>query len=86
MTIDTLIDLAEQRVERMAQIVVPHPALVAAHGKIDALISHARHNVGREKQCMPLIAPSASGKSTIIRDYVRRRNTPELLAQGKVLP
>jgi hypothetical protein len=84
MTSIKLIELAEERVAKMMKIVVAHPRLLEAHASMDMMVAHAKHSVGSDKQCMPLIAPSNSGKSTILKSYVTKKNTPEALAEGRI--
>ena len=79
-----LIELAEKRVCMMRKIVIMHPRMIEAHAKFEALIAQARLDPGGEKACMPLIAPSGTGKTTIVRSFVEQKNTKEALLEGRI--
>jgi hypothetical protein len=79
-----LIRLAEERVAVLQNIVIQHPRLLQAHSRFESLIQHARCNPTGEKQCMALIAPTQSGKSTIIRTFIKEKNTEGALAERRI--
>lgn len=68
----------------MDEIVVDNPRMRAAHDTFDYLIEHAALQPDRDKRCVALIAPSQSGKTTIIDSYIRRLNTPEAMMRGDI--
>lgn len=68
----------------MDGIVVGHPRMKAAHDTFDYLVEHAELQPDREKRCVALIAPSQSGKTTIIDSYINRLNTPEAIERGDI--
>lgn len=84
MTSVDFIELAAQRVAAMENIVIEHPRFIEAHKQMDMLVRHGLRNADGEKLCLALIAPSQTGKSTIIRHYVNRKNTPLALAEGRI--
>lgn len=65
-------------------VVVDNPRARQAHKVFDFLIAHGEHQGAQAKRCVLLVGPSQSGKSTILRPYVERRNTPEQLEAGKI--
>jgi hypothetical protein len=75
---------AAARRAMMDDIVVGNPRMKAAHDAFDYLVEHAELQPDRDKRCVALIAPSQSGKTTIIDSYIRRLNTPEAMAQGDI--
>jgi hypothetical protein len=79
-----LIELGEERVTAMRRIVIEHPRMTEAHTKFETLMAQARHNPDGEKSCFPLIAPSASGKTTIVKRFVEKKNTKEALSDGRI--
>lgn len=68
----------------MDDIVIDNPRMRAAHDTFDYLIEHAVLQPDRDKRCVALIAPSQSGKTTIIDSYIRRLNTPEAMMRGEI--
>ncbi|MBU1323937.1 MAG: TniB family NTP-binding protein [Alphaproteobacteria bacterium] len=76
--------LAAQRRLQMDGILVRHPRLETIHESFDLLMEHARNANGGDTLCMPMIAPSQSGKSTIIRSFAAAKNTPEKLAEREI--
>ena len=68
----------------MREIVIEHPRMIEVHAKFEALIEQARHCPGGEKSCMPMIAPSGSGKTVIVRRFVEQKNTKEALSEMRV--
>ncbi len=75
---------AAQVRSQLDRIVVDNPRARQAHQVFDFLIAHGEHQGQDSKRCVLLVGPSQSGKSTILRPYVERRNTPELLQTGKI--
>lgn len=65
-------------------ILVDNPRARHAHGVFDFLIAHGEHQGSEPKRCVLLSGPSQSGKSTILKPYVARRNTPEALEAGRI--
>lgn len=82
MTANSPAPSAAARRAAMDNIVIKNPRFLVAHAKFDYLIEHA--SFGEAKRCMALIAPSQSGKTTIIDSYVDRLNTPEALSDGEI--
>jgi len=76
--------LAAERRAAMDNIYIDHPRAREAHEKFEYLIEHGRRKENKSKLCVPLIAESQTGKSTIIESFVAKRNTPELLAQRRI--
>lgn len=76
--------LAAQRRLLMDGIVVRHPRLKSIHESFEVLMEHAKNAAGADTLCMPIIAPSQSGKSTIIRAFAEAKNTPEKLAAREI--
>jgi hypothetical protein len=76
--------LAEDRVAGMEKLVIEHPRLVEVHKQMYTLIEHGRRNPDGEKQCMPLIADTGSGKTVIIKSFVEKLNTAQERAQGHI--
>ena len=60
-------------------IVVDNPRARRAHQVFDFLIAHGEHQGSAPKRCVLLTGPSQSGKSTILKPYVARWNTPAAL-------
>ena len=65
-------------------IVVDNPRARQAHDVFDFLVAHGEHQGLAPKRCVLLSGPSQSGKSTILKPYVERRNTPERLDAGEI--
>ena len=65
-------------------IVVDNPRARRAHEVFDFLIAHGEHQGEAPKRCVLLSGPSQSGKSTILKPYVQRWNTPERLDAGEI--
>ena len=85
MTSHELNALAAQRCAVMDAIVIEHPRLQAAHEAFDFLVEHGRASPDRGKRCVPLIAPTQAGKSTIIASYAQAKNKPELI-KNRIVP
>lgn len=83
MTID-LGKLAAQRRAAMDGIVIDNPRAREAHEQFEYVIEHGKQKGNRSKLCVPLIAKSQTGKSTIIESFVTKRNTPNALAQRRI--
>ena len=83
MTADTTLEAARVRSELDA-IVVDNPRARQAHDVFDFLVAHGEHQGSAPKRCVLLSGPSQSGKSTILKPYVERRNTPERLEAGEI--
>jgi Cdc6-like AAA superfamily ATPase len=66
----------------MDGIVIESPRVRLAHEKFDSLVEHAA--LSEERRCIALLAPSQSGKTTIINSYVRRLNTIDALDAGEI--
>jgi SpoVK/Ycf46/Vps4 family AAA+-type ATPase len=81
--VDSQLSAAARRA-MMDDIVVGNPRMKAAHDTFDYLIEHAELQPGRDKRCVALIAPSQSGKTTIIDSYIKQMNTPEAMANGDI--
>ena len=67
--------LAAERRARADSIVVLTPRVRAAHAMFDFLRAHAASNPSGELRCGPVIAPSQTGKSTIIKSYAESANS-----------
>ena len=65
-------------------IVIDNPRARQAHQVFDFLIAHGEHQGSAPKRCVLLSGPSQSGKSTILKPYVERQNTPERLEAGEI--
>ncbi|HVU19453.1 MAG TPA: TniB family NTP-binding protein [Rhizomicrobium sp.] len=84
MTVD-LGKLAAQRRAAMDGIVIDNPRAREAHKQFEYVIEHSRQEQNRKKLCcVPLIAQSQTGKSTIIESFVVARNTREALEQRRI--
>jgi hypothetical protein len=77
-------ELAADLMANAEAIVVEHPLLVEMEAKINALIRVGERSIDREKQCMPLIAKSGCGKSTILRHCVRKLNAGRDVESGEI--
>lgn len=76
--------LAAQRRALMDGIVILNPRLREAHNKFEFLMEHGRCKANREKLCLPLIAKTQSGKSTIIQSFAMLKNTKEALERRQI--
>jgi hypothetical protein len=76
--------LAAQRRAAMDDIFVDHPRAHEAHMKFEFLIEHGLCKANRGKLCLPLIAESQWGKSSIIEKFARSKNTEEALSERRI--
>lgn len=76
--------VAAIRRARMDGIMIDHPRAEKARAVFDFLTEHGRQPGEHEKRCVGLIAPTQSGKSTLLRDYAAKHNSPDLLRERQV--
>ena len=69
---------------RLDAVLIDNPRARHAHGVFDFLREHGRLQPGGAKRCVLLTGPSQSGKSTILKPYVARLNTPKALEMGRI--
>ncbi|MCG2664720.1 TniB family NTP-binding protein [Brevundimonas sp.] len=77
MTTNLNIEAARVRAKADA-IVVEHPRLRMAHEQFEFLMEHGRRRPGQSKMGALMVAPTQSGKSTIISSWANLLNTPEM--------
>lgn len=65
-------------------IVIDNPRARSAHEAFEYLIQHAQARPTQSKQGVLVVAPSQTGKSTLIQSFANRLNEPELLADRQV--
>ncbi len=67
-------------------VVVDNPRARQAHSVFDFLVAHGQSAAATQgpRRCVLLVGPSQSGKSTILKPYVAKRNTPERLEAGEI--
>lgn len=69
---------------KLDAILVDNPRARHAHAVFDYLVEHGRVSDGGPTRCVLLTGPSQSGKSTILKPYVARRNTPAALEAARI--
>lgn len=79
-----LINKATRRVAEADQIVIEHPRVREAHDTFDRMRAYAAEKSGRGTTGFLMVAPTQTGKSTIIRSYTNRLNTDEALEKGRI--
>jgi hypothetical protein len=65
-------------------VIIDHPRLRHAHDQFEFLIEHGRLSGEAPKKGVLMIAPSQTGKSTILGQLVERMNTPEALERREI--
>jgi hypothetical protein len=65
-------------------ILVDTPRLRAAHQAFDFLVELRDLEPNLPRRCIPMIAPSQSGKTKIIDSYMARLNTPAATENGNI--
>src|SRR4051812_17882966 len=76
--------VAAERRAAMDAIFIDNPRAREAHEKFEYVIQHGHKKENRSKLCVPLIAASQTGKSSIIESFVAKRNTVEALAERRI--
>jgi hypothetical protein len=75
---------ANRRLALADQILVEHPRVREAHSTFDRMRNYAAGQSGRGTTGFLIVAPSQTGKSTIINAYRDKLNTAEALADERI--
>lgn len=67
-----------------SEIFIENPRVQQAHALLERMCAKSANDQVREKPCVSLIGPSQAGKTTTIRAFADRKNTPDLFEAGKV--
>lgn len=76
--------LAAQRRAVADGIVIDNPRARQAHEVFDFLVEHGKMRSSASKHAVFMVAPSQTGKSTIINTYTDRKNTPKALEERRI--
>lgn len=75
---------ATQRLAMADEILVEHPRVREANETFDRMRAYAGQRTGRGTTGFLMVAPTQTGKSTIIQAYCNKLNTLDAFAEGRI--